>query len=124
MGPGIGKRKVDWMGSSKDDLSKLPREPKEYLTYGIYLAETGKRHPKAKLFGGGIEEIVCDHDTNTYRAVYTLSLDGWVYVLHCFQKKSKQGIKTPKLDVDLIQRRLKDARALHVEKGRNKAPAK
>jgi phage-related protein len=108
------------MGNSKRDLAKLPEEPKVYLTYGIYLAEIGKRHPKAKPFGNDAEEIVCDYDTNTYRAVYTLSLDGWVYVLHCFQKKSKSGIKTPKPDVDLIKSRIKDARALHVQKGRNK----
>jgi phage-related protein len=118
---GTEKREVEWMGNSKKDLAKLPREPKEYLTYGIFLAEKGKRHPNAKPFGGNAEEIVCDHDTNTYRAVYTLSLDGWVYVLHCFQKKSKKGIKTPKPDVDLIESRLKDARLIHAKRGRNKA---
>jgi len=34
-----------------------------------------------------------------------------VYVLHCFQKKSKQGIKTPKPNLDMIKERLKAARA-------------
>ncbi|MCP4992011.1 MAG: type II toxin-antitoxin system RelE/ParE family toxin [Colwellia sp.] len=32
-----------------------------------------------------------------------------VYVLHCFQKKSKSGIKTPKADIELIKTRLKIA---------------
>jgi phage-related protein len=32
-----------------------------------------------------------------------------VYVLHCFQKKSKSGIETPKSDIDLIHERLKIA---------------
>ena len=32
-----------------------------------------------------------------------------MYVLHVFQKKSKKGIATPKADVDLIKRRLKNA---------------
>ena len=31
-----------------------------------------------------------------------------VYVLHAFQKKSKKGIATPKVELDLIERRLKD----------------
>jgi len=31
-----------------------------------------------------------------------------VYVLHAFEKKSKKGIATPKADVDLVERRLKD----------------
>ncbi|SPF34543.1 hypothetical protein SBA4_1500006 [Candidatus Sulfopaludibacter sp. SbA4] len=41
--------------------------------YGIYLAETGRRHPDAKPLpelGAGVNEIVCDYDTDTYRAVY------------------------------------------------------
>jgi phage-related protein len=32
-----------------------------------------------------------------------------VYVLHAFQKKSPRGIKTGKLDIDLVERRLKVA---------------
>jgi phage-related protein len=35
-----------------------------------------------------------------------------VYVLHCFQKKSKHGIETPKLELDLIRERLKQAEVL------------
>jgi phage-related protein len=30
-------------------------------------------------------------------------------VLHCFQKKSKAGIKTPMRDLELIRRRLAEA---------------
>jgi len=29
-------------------------------------------------------------------------------VVHAFQKKSKTGIKTPKQDIDLIKKRIKD----------------
>ena len=32
-----------------------------------------------------------------------------VFVLHCFQKKSKRGIATPKQDMDIIHARLKIA---------------
>lgn len=32
-----------------------------------------------------------------------------VFVLHCFQKKSKRGDKTPKEDVEIIRARLKIA---------------
>lgn len=34
-----------------------------------------------------------------------------VFVLHCFQKKSKRGIATPKEDMDIIRARLKVAEA-------------
>ena len=43
-----------------------------------------------------------------YQAVYTVRYADAVYVLHAFQKKSKKGIATPKAEVDLIEKRLKD----------------
>ena len=47
-----------------------------------------------------------DHDRETYRAVYTVRLASGVYVLHCFQKKSSHGIKTPRREIALIKRQL------------------
>jgi len=42
--------------------------------------------------------------------------DDAVYVLHAFKKKSKQGIKTPQGDIDLIKQRLKDAEHDHAQR--------
>ena len=58
----------------------------------------------------GVLEVVEDFRGDTFRAVYTLKFAGWVYVVHCFQKKSKSGIKTPKEDLALINARLKAAK--------------
>jgi phage-related protein len=41
------------------------------------------------------------------RAVYAVQLGEDVWVVHAFQKKSTQGIKTPKREIDLIRARLK-----------------
>ena len=60
----------------------------------------------------GVFEIVDDHDTNTYRAVYTVKIGRSLYVLHAFQKKSKRGNATPKQEIDQIRRRLKRAKEL------------
>ena len=57
----------------------------------------------------GVLEVVEDDRGDTYRAVYTVTFAGWVHVLHCFQKKSKSGFKTPREDRDLIHARLKAA---------------
>jgi len=57
--------------------------------------------------GSGVLEVVEAHDGNTYRAVYTVRFRWAVYVLHCFQKKSRRGIQTPKPDVDLVSQRLR-----------------
>jgi phage-related protein len=80
--------------------------------YALQLVQAGETPMEAKLFKGvesGVYEIVKRYDTNTYRAVYAVKIGEKVYVLHAFQKKSKQGIKTPQADVDLIKQRYKDA---------------
>lgn len=86
---------------------------------GWRLAQAGSKHPDAKALTGfgsaAVLEVVEDYRGDTYRAVYTVKFAGWVYVLHCFQKKSKSGIKTPKPDLDLIDRRLKAAREDYME---------
>ncbi|HYC65234.1 MAG TPA: type II toxin-antitoxin system RelE/ParE family toxin [Reyranellaceae bacterium] len=61
-------------------------------------------------------ELIARYDGNAYRTVYTVRFSEAVYVLHAFQKKSKRGIETPKQDVDLIKRRLRDAEADHAER--------
>ena len=63
-----------------------------------------------KGFGGaGVLEIIENYFSDTYRAVYTVKFAKAVYVLHCFQKKSKHGIATPKYEIDLIKQRLREA---------------
>ena len=42
--------------------------------------------------------------------MYTLQFKRAIYVVHCFQKKSPSGVRTAKRDVDLIEKRLRDAR--------------
>jgi phage-related protein len=108
---------VVWIASTKADLSSFPEDVKDTIGYALYIAQRGGKHADAKPlrgFGGaGILEIVEDHAGGTYRAVYTVRLAGRIYVLHVFQKKSKTGIKTPKLEIELIRSRLKRAEEEH-----------
>ena len=55
-----------------------------------------------KGFGGsGVLEVIEDDAGGTYRAVYTVKSAEAVFVLHCFQKKSKSGIATPKAGMEI-----------------------
>lgn len=105
---------VEWIGSSRDDLREFPEDVQQIMGFALYRAQLGKKHPDAKPLkgfkGAGVLEIVENFDGDTYRAVYTVKFEGIVYVLHAFQKKSKQGIATPKQDTDLIESRLKRAK--------------
>jgi phage-related protein len=124
--PEVPKDKpVEWMGSSLEDLSAFPAPVKRIMGFAIRQAQKGKKHPDARPmqgFGGAaVLEVVEDHNKSTYRAVYTVKFEGVVYVLHAFQKKSKKGSETPKPDMDLIRRRLKDAEQIHGERGKEES---
>lgn len=107
------KRQIFWVGSSLKDLTKMPLEVQDTFNFGLVQAANGLKHVNAKPlkgFGGnGVLEIVEDHRSGTYRAVYTIRFKKAVYVLHVFQKKSKRKIATPKSEIDLIDERLKRA---------------
>ena len=107
------EKPLEWMGSSYKDLLVLPREIIQVFGFALSLAQAGEKHESAKVlkgFGGaGVLEVVESDVGGTYRAVYTVKFAEAVFVLHCFQKKSKSGITTPKPDMDLIHARLKQA---------------
>ncbi len=108
------RKPIKWVGSAKRDLDAMPEDVKDVFGHAIDLAQAGGKHQDTKVMTGfgsaGVLEVVEDDRGDTYRAVYTVKFSGWVYVLHCFQKKSKCGIKTPKEDMDLIYTRLKAAK--------------
>jgi phage-related protein len=100
-----------WVGSSLKDLRACPEEVQDVVGYALFLAQEGKQqHPAAKPLKGalhGLVEVVADHASGTYRAVYTAKLANAVYVLHVFQKRATRGMATPKHELDLIKARLR-----------------
>ncbi len=102
-----------WIATSLKDLNSFPDEVKQEVGYALFEAQKGGKHVSAKPLkgyrGAGVLEVVSNDDGDTYRAVYTVRFTEVVYVLHCFQKKSKSGIGTPQQDIDLINKRLKVA---------------
>lgn len=100
-------------------MMALPTEVRKFFGHALDFAQRGARHGAAKVlkgFGGaGVLEIVEDDGGGTYRADYTVKFEKAVFVLHCFQKKSKQGIATPKEDMEIIRARLKVAELLAKE---------
>ena len=113
------EKPLEWIGSSYKDLMALPSDVRRFFGYALSLAQAGDRHVAAtvlKGFGGaGVLEVVESDAGGTYRSVYTVKFEEAVFVLHCFQKKSKRGIATPKEDMDIIRARLKVADALAKE---------
>jgi len=113
------EKRLEWIGSSYKDLMALPADVRRFFGYALSLAQAGDQHDAAKVLkgfaGAGVLEVVEDDVGGTYRAVYTVKFKEAVFVLHCFQKKSKRGVATPKEDMDIIHARLKVAQAFAKE---------
>jgi phage-related protein len=118
----VAVKPVAWIGSTKKDLLAMPEEVQSQVGFALFQVQCGQTPAEAKPlkgFGGAsVQEIVVDHNRDTYRAVYTVRFAERVYVLHVFKKKAKSGIATPKNDLALIERRLKQA--IEMEKNRRK----
>ncbi len=108
-----------WIGSSKKDLMALPIGVRKFFGHALNFAQNGEQHDASKVLKGfgsaGVLELVEDDADGTYRAVYTVKFREAVFVLHCFQKKSKSGISTPKKYMEVVRARLKVAEALAKE---------
>lgn len=57
--------------------------------------------------GSGVIEIALPFRGDAFRVVYAVQLGEDIWVVHAFQKKSTQGITTPKREIDLVKDRLK-----------------
>lgn len=101
-------KKIIWMGNSKEKLIEFPEEVRRNIGYALSFAEKGEKHPSAKPLKAfdGVFEIVENAKSGTYRAVYAAKINDFLYILHVFQKKAKQGISTPKKEIALIRERL------------------
>ena len=60
-----------------------------------------------KGLGSGVFEVALPFRGNAFRVVYAVQLGDELWVVHAFEQKSMQGIKTPKHEIDLIRDRLK-----------------
>ncbi|HTU02288.1 MAG TPA: type II toxin-antitoxin system RelE/ParE family toxin [Candidatus Sulfotelmatobacter sp.] len=75
------------------------------LTIAVEGGKTDLAKPLHGL-GAGVSEIALSFRGAAFRVVYAVQLGAAVWVVHAFQKKSTQGIKTSQRDIELIKDRL------------------
>ena len=106
-----------WIGSSKEDISAMPKPVKASFGYRLRRVQQGRPTDDTKAlpqFGPGVYELRDAFDTNAYRLMYIVRLRSAVYVLHALMKKSTSGIGLPRADKRLIEARLK--RAIEIDR--------
>lgn len=83
-------RPVSWINAALKDFQKFPEGAKSVF-----------------LSASGVLEIALAYRGDAFRVVYAVQLADEIWVIHAFQKKSKQDIKTPKHEIGLVKDRLK-----------------
>jgi phage-related protein len=103
-------RPVSWIKAARRDFEQFPIDVQSDMQDALTLAADGEMSGKAKPmkgFDGGVFEIALRHRGDAYRAIYAVKIGVDIWVVHAFQKKSKSGVKTPRVEIDVVRERLK-----------------
>jgi len=106
-------RPISWIKAARRDFEEFPEDVQDDMMSALTIAAEGSKSDKAKPFKGvegGVFEIAIRHRGDAYRVIYAIKIGADIWVIHAFQKKSKAGIKTPQVEIDLIYERLKRLR--------------
>ncbi|MGD0772765.1 MAG: type II toxin-antitoxin system RelE/ParE family toxin [Candidatus Solibacter sp.] len=103
-------RPVSWIGAALKEFETFPEGARSICLAALTIAAEGGKADVAKPMhglGSGMFEITLPFRGDAFRVVYAVQLAEEIWVVHAFQKKSTQGIKTPQREVDLTKDRLK-----------------
>jgi len=103
-------RPISWIKAALREFESFPEGARSICLTALTIAAEGGKADIAKPMrglGSGVFEIALPLRGDAFRVIYALQLAEDIWVVHAFQKKSTQGIKTPKHDIDLIKDRLR-----------------
>ena len=103
-------RPISWVTAARKEFEGFPEGAQAICLAALTIAADGGKADIAKPLKGlssGVMEIALPYRGNAFRVVYAVQIGAELWVVHAFQKKSTQGIKTPKHEIDLIAARLK-----------------
>ena len=108
-------RPISWVKAARKEFEKFPLNAQSTCLTALTIAAEGGKADIARPMSGlgpGVLEIALPFRGNAFRVVYALQLGNEIWVVHAFQKKSTQGIKTPKHEIDLIKDRIKNLKEM------------
>ncbi len=103
-------RHISWIRAALKEFESFPEGARSICLTALTIAAEGGKADIAKPMhglGSGVFEIALPFRGNAFRVVYAVQLGEEIWVVDAFQKRSTQGIKTPKREIDLIKDRLK-----------------
>ena len=103
-------RPISWVSAARKEFESFPKGAQTICLTALTIAADGGKADIAKPlngFGSGVMEIALPYRGNAFRVIYAVQVGADLWVVHAFQKKSTQGIKTPQHEIDLIKARIK-----------------
>jgi phage-related protein len=103
-------RPISWINAALKEFKTFPEGAQSICLNALTIAAEGGKSDLAKPMhglGSGVLEIALPYRRDAFRLVYAVQLGEEIWVVHAFQKKSTQGIKTPKREIDLVADRLR-----------------
>ena len=103
----VTRKPLHFLGSSLDDLRAFPDEARRDAGFNLDFVQRGMdplNWKSMQAVGPGVKEIRVRDAGGAFRVIYLATRPEGVYVLHCFQKKTR---KTRKADIDLAASRLR-----------------
>jgi phage-related protein len=102
---------VAWEGDSRGVLQSFPEDVRQNLGFQLWQLQQGERptdYRPLPSVGAGVFELRDQDERAWYRVVYLSRIHDVIYVLHCFEKKSRE---MPRKDFEKARQRLKAVRA-------------
>jgi phage-related protein len=98
---------IHWEGDSREVLGGFPEEVRGSLGFALYELQLGRLPSvttrRLESIGVGVYELKKADERTWYRVIYLAKIDDAIYVLHCFEKRSR---KTDRRDLNIAKERL------------------
>ena len=94
-----------FVGTAREDLAAFPETARRRAGYELFMVQVGREPADFKpipTVGSGAYEIRVRDEAGAFRVVYVAKFEHAVYVLHAFQKKTRE---TSQADIELAARR-------------------
>lgn len=99
---------VEFRGRSLDEVNDFPVTARREAGHQIHRVQCGRTPDNwkpMKAVGKGVREIRVSASDGIFRVIYVANIDDKVYVLRCFQKKTRA---TSKADVEVAKKRYRE----------------
>lgn len=110
---------IAWEGDSREVLRAFPETVKQNFGFELWQLQQGESpvdYRPLTSVGTGVFELRDQDERAWYRVVYLSRINEVVYVLHCFEKKSRE---MPRRDFEKAKQRLKAVKARLAEEKRH-----